>query len=56
MALDTLLFKEHGICGCLKDRIDHCCIHIPNVTQDVEHELDLLENIKENIHEFQQNM
>lgn len=29
MALDMLLLKEHGVCGYLKDRIDHCRIHIP---------------------------
>ena len=46
MALDMLLLKEHGVCGYLKDKLDHCCIHIPNVTQDVEHDLDLLGKIE----------
>lgn len=46
----------HGVCGYSKDKTDPCCIHIPNVTQGVEHDLDLLENVEENIHELQQNM
>ena len=56
MALDMLLLKEHGVCGYLKDTIDHCCIHIPNVTQDVEHDLDLLEKIEDNTQKLQQDM
>ena len=47
MALDMLLLKEHGVCGYLKDRVDHCCIHIPNVTQGVEHDIELLRKIEE---------
>lgn len=42
LALDTLLLKEHGVCGFLKDHIDHCCIHISNVTIDVEHVIEQL--------------
>ena len=47
-----LLLKEHGVCGYLKDELDHCCIHIPNVTQDVEHDLDLLGKIKKKLKPF----
>ena len=47
MALDMLLLKEHGVCGYLKNRVDDCCIHIPNVTQGVEHDQDLLGKIEE---------
>lgn len=36
MALDMLLLKEHGVCGYLNKKIDHCCIHIPNVTIEVK--------------------
>lgn len=36
LALDLLLLKEHGVCGFLKGQVDHCCVHIPNVTADVE--------------------
>ncbi|XP_055650001.1 uncharacterized protein LOC129783700 [Falco peregrinus] len=46
MTLDMLLLKEHGACVYLKDRLNHSCIHIPNVTQDVEHDLDLLGKIE----------
>jgi len=56
MALDMLLLKEHGVCGYLKDRVDHCCIHIPSVTQDVEHDLNLLEQIEGDTQEIQQDM
>jgi len=54
MALDMLLLKEHGVCGYLKDRMDHCCIHIRNVTQDVEHDLNLLEQIEKETQAIQQ--
>ena len=56
MALDMLLLKEHGVCGYLKDKLDHCCIHIPNVTQDVEHDLDLLRKIEEETETIQKDM
>ncbi|XP_056217422.1 uncharacterized protein LOC130159631 [Falco biarmicus] len=56
MALDMLLLKEHGVCGCLKDKLDHCCIHIPNVTQDVEHDLDLLGKIEKETETIQKDM
>jgi len=57
MALDMLLLKEHGVCGYLRDKIDHCCVHIPIVTQDVEHDLDLLGQIdtQEIQHDMQEN-
>ena len=57
MALDMLLLKEHGVCGYLKYKLDHCCNHIPNVTQDVEHDLDLLGKIeKETENQFEKDM
>ncbi|XP_040977460.1 uncharacterized protein LOC121232958 [Aquila chrysaetos chrysaetos] len=56
MALDMLLLKEHGVCGYLKDRLDHCCIHILNVTQDVEHDLELLGKIEKDTQELLQDM
>lgn len=54
IALDMLLLNEHGVCGYLIDRIDHCCIYISNVTQDVEHVLDLLENVEQNTQKIQE--
>lgn len=42
MALDIMLLKENGVCGYLKDRVDHCCIHIPNVTSEVEKDISQL--------------
>ena len=56
MALDMLLLKEHGVCEYLKGRRDHCCLHIPNVTQDVEHDLNLLKQIEKDTQEIQQDM
>ena len=56
MALDMLLLKEHGVCGYLKDTVDHCCIHIPNVTQDVEHDLDLLGKIEKETEKIREDM
>lgn len=47
IALDMLLLKEHGVCGYLKDRVDHCCIHIPNVTTDIEHGISQLTKIEQ---------
>nr|XP_013806805.1 PREDICTED: uncharacterized protein LOC106491697 [Apteryx mantelli mantelli] len=46
MALDMLLLKEHGVCGYLRDKIDHCCVHIPNVTAAVERDLSQLTQIE----------
>lgn len=39
MALNIMLLKENGVCGYLKDRIDHCCINIPEVTSEVEKDI-----------------
>ena len=47
MALDILLIKEHGVCGYLKDRVDHCCVHIPNVTADIEHYISQLTKVEQ---------
>ncbi|RMB94895.1 hypothetical protein DUI87_28701 [Hirundo rustica rustica] len=46
MALDMLLLKEHGVCQYLKTKIDHCCIHIPNMTLEVEKDISQLETIE----------
>ncbi|XP_063258148.1 uncharacterized protein LOC134552909 [Prinia subflava] len=46
LALDMLLLKEHRVCRYLKRQIDHCCIHIPNVTADVEHDISQLKQIE----------
>ncbi|TRZ17796.1 hypothetical protein HGM15179_009267 [Zosterops borbonicus] len=51
MALDMLLLKEHGVCGYLHDRTDHCCIHIPNVTKEVEKDISQLDDIESKIQE-----
>lgn len=55
-ALDMLLLKEHGVCGYLREKIDLCCIHIPNVTQGVEHDWSLLGQIEKDTQEIQQDM
>lgn len=58
MALDMLLIKEHEVCSYLKDKIDHCCVHIPNVTADVEYDISQLahveQDLKEEKHEIEQ--
>uniref|UniRef100_A0A8C3E6Y0 Core shell protein Gag P30 domain-containing protein n=1 Tax=Corvus moneduloides TaxID=1196302 RepID=A0A8C3E6Y0_CORMO len=36
MALALLLGKEHGGCGYLKLDREHSCVHIPNVTEDLQ--------------------
>lgn len=56
LALDTLLLKEHGVCGFLKDRIDHCCIHIPNVTIDVEHDIEQLARVEQDAEQEEKDM
>lgn len=53
MALDMLLLKEHGVCGYLSNRIDHCCIHIPNVTVEVEKDIAQLESVEMNTKEIE---
>lgn len=53
MALDMILLKEHGVCGYLHGRDKHCCIHIPNVTQEVEQDISQLEQIEGKIHDTQ---
>lgn len=56
LALDTLLLKEHGVCGFLKDHIDHCCIHIPNVTIDVEHDIEQLARVEQDAEQEEKDM
>ncbi|XP_050839626.1 uncharacterized protein LOC127060434 [Serinus canaria] len=53
MALDMLLLKEHGVCGYLNKRIDHCCIHIPNVTVEVEKDISQLEIVESGTKEIE---
>lgn len=53
MALDMILLKEHGVCGYLHGRDDHCCIHIPNVTQEVEKDISQLEQIEGKVNDIQ---
>ncbi|RMC09694.1 hypothetical protein DUI87_13480 [Hirundo rustica rustica] len=53
MALDLLLLKEHGVCGYLRNRVDHCCVHIPNVTEEIEKDIDQLEQIESKTKELQ---
>lgn len=40
LALDVLWLKEHGLCGFLKSDKELCCIHIPNVTGDLQEQLE----------------
>ncbi|KAJ7415098.1 hypothetical protein WISP_79793 [Willisornis vidua] len=51
MALDMILLKEHGVCGYLHGRDEHCCVHIPNVTQEVENDISQLEQIEKKVDE-----
>lgn len=51
MALDTLLIKEHGVCGYLRDRIDHCSVYIPNGIVDVEYDIFQLAHVEQNLRE-----
>ncbi|XP_053909259.1 uncharacterized protein LOC128850270 [Cuculus canorus] len=43
--------QEHGVCGYLKDRVDHCCVHIPNVTMDREYDISQLKRIEQEAEE-----
>ncbi|XP_032940456.1 uncharacterized protein LOC117010272 [Catharus ustulatus] len=54
MALDLLLLKEHGVCGYLQGKVDHCCVHIPNVTEEVEKDISQLKQIETKVHEVQE--
>lgn len=38
LALGLLLLKEHGVCGHMGFSNGSCCIHIPNVTADLNHQ------------------
>lgn len=53
MALDMILLKERGVCGYLHGRDEHCCIHIPNVTQEVEQDIGQLEQIEGKVDDIQ---
>uniref|UniRef100_A0A8B9T3C6 ribonuclease H n=1 Tax=Anas platyrhynchos TaxID=8839 RepID=A0A8B9T3C6_ANAPL len=53
LALDMLLLKEHGVCGYLKEKADHCCIHIPNVTADIERDISQIAQVESKIKEEQ---
>ncbi|XP_050196620.1 uncharacterized protein LOC126653140 isoform X1 [Myiozetetes cayanensis] len=54
MALDLILLKQHGVCGYLHARDEHCCVHIPNVTHEIENDISQLEQIEGNMHKLQQ--
>ncbi|RMC19663.1 hypothetical protein DUI87_03226 [Hirundo rustica rustica] len=56
LALDMLLLKEHGVCGFLKGQIDHCCIHIPNVTADEEYDISQLKQIEHEAEEEEKHL
>lgn len=56
LALDLLLLKEHGVCGFLKGQVDHCCVHIPNVTADVEYDINQLKQIEHEAQEEQKDL
>ncbi|TRZ18414.1 hypothetical protein HGM15179_008655 [Zosterops borbonicus] len=56
LALDMLLLKEHGVCGYLKGQIDHCCVHIPNVTADVEYDISQIKHIEHEVQEEQKDL
>ncbi|XP_059347666.1 uncharacterized protein LOC132086202 [Ammospiza nelsoni] len=56
LALDMLLLKEHGVCGFLKEQVDHCCVHIPNVTADVEYDINQLKQIDHEAQEEQKDL
>lgn len=44
------------MCGFLKGQIDHCCIHIPNVTAGVEYETNPLKQIGNEAQEEQRDL
>ncbi|XP_050842398.1 uncharacterized protein LOC127060980 [Serinus canaria] len=56
LALDLLLLKEHGVGGLLKGRVDHCCVHIPNVAADVEYDINQLKQIEHEAQEEQKDL
>ncbi|RMC11006.1 hypothetical protein DUI87_12198 [Hirundo rustica rustica] len=56
LALDMLLLKKHGVCGFLKGQIDYCCIHIPNITADVEYDINQLKQIQHEAQEEQKDL
>ena len=47
LALDLLLVKEQGVCGYLKLDKEHCCIHIPNITDNLQEQLDKMRKLAE---------
>lgn len=47
LALDWVLVKEEGVCGYLKLDKEHCCIHIPNITDNLQEQLDKMRKVAE---------
>ena len=47
LALHLLLVKEQGVCGYLKLDEEHCCIHIPNITDNLQEQLDKMRKLAE---------
>lgn len=47
LALDLLLAKEQGLCRYHKLDHEHCCIHIPNVTDDLQKQLKKVRQVAE---------
>lgn len=45
LALDFMLVKAHGLCGYLDLSSDTCCIHIPNVTWDLNKQINKIRQV-----------
>lgn len=56
LALDLLLLKEHGVCGYIGLKNDLCCIHIPNVTDDLNHQIDRIKHVAQSSRELRSNI
>lgn len=56
MGIRYTVIKGTWVYGFLKDRIDHCCIHIPNVTIDVEHDTERLARVEQDAEQEEKDM
>ncbi|XP_072706694.1 uncharacterized protein [Ciconia boyciana] len=54
LALDLLLAKKRGLCGYLKLDREHCCVHIPNVTEDLNKQIDQIKEVAKGTRELRE--
>ncbi|XP_064355834.1 uncharacterized protein LOC135324159 [Dromaius novaehollandiae] len=56
MALDLMMVHQNGLCGYLNLSSTDCCIYIPNVTLDLNDQLERIRQVAKDTRELQESM